>query len=107
MRTGSGPRDWSPRELPGASTPPHQWRAYQAPARSRPRNGAAWMSLLFGVGAILLGVVPFLQPHSDGRWFVFSTVGFSAIALGLHARRLWRTGCASAGRLPKLGVWLG
>src|SRR4051812_35727607 len=107
MLTKAGPRDWSPPEQPTSNAPRYQRRPYTPPRRMRPRNAAAWLSVLLGAGSLVVGVAPLFDSAADGRSFVLSSIGLSAMAIGLHARRLWRTGCATAGRLPKLGVWLG
>ena len=100
----AGPRDWSPPETgsrvpesssvcpPTRNAPPYSGRSFGAtsfggPSYRRPASiRSAWLSLLFGSGALMLA---FIQPENSSttRGFLASTIGITAVFYGVHALR--------------------
>lgn len=108
-----GPRDWSPSPPPtssrrtsgyyGPSTYP-VWPASTRPSRAS--NTWAWLSLLVGAGAALIAVLQPGMTDSSQGYFV-STIGLSAVGLGIQALRLKRCGRATNGFAAGTGIVLG
>src|SRR3954447_5296620 len=87
MITEPGPRDWLP-PTPSRPSRPKTLLADSCPPR-RSGIGAAALSLLFGISAIVFATAPFI-PNATGGRFVVGTVGLTAIYAGVrsfHQRR--------------------
>ena len=97
MNGTTGPRDWTPHNAYRPQAQPARTQC-PTPGSTITGRGTAWLSVLAGSAALVMGIIPVVTSNPRSSGFVLSTVGGFAIVLGLRA--------IAARRAPRLG-WTG